>query len=124
MQTQDEQNDADAAFAVRALSLLADEPVSSDLTARILDDFDRVATAQPALGLRLAHRLRALGDLLWPGAPLWQPASVLAFSLILGLAAGLLLPSSALAAGDATQLASASVSLETPPSLDLSGKEL
>lgn len=126
METQDEQNAEDAAFAARALAVFANEPAGAVLEARILADFDRLIVPRPSYAARVKRALQGLGDTLWPGAPLWQPASVLALSLAAGLAAGLLLPSSALDGGasDTTQVASQSVSLETPPAFDLSSGEL
>ena len=121
MQTQEEQNAADAAFAARALDLLADEPVPAALETRILNDFDRLAAA-PSLAARLAQAIRRASETIWPGAPLWQPACVLALSLILGLAAGMLVPSSALVHDNSDVMQTAS--LDAPPQLDLSGGEL
>jgi hypothetical protein len=126
MEPQDEQNASDAAFASRALAVFADEKAGAGLEARILADFDRLVVPRPLRAAKAMRVLHGLSEAVWPGAPVWQPASVLALSLIVGLAAGLLLPSSVLGGGtsDTTQLASQSVSLETPPSFDLSGGEL
>jgi hypothetical protein len=68
------------------------------------------------LALRPARRLR---DAVWPGAPAWQPASVFALSLLIGLAAGTLVPASALTSVNFVQ--DETVAVDTVPDLDLSG---
>ena len=82
----------DAVYAAKLLKALPTTAVSSSLEARILGDFDRLVLGQdhrfaPRLVTRWAERL-------WPGAPLWQPLSALALSLLIGLAAGTLVPAS------------------------------
>ena len=79
-----------AGFAARLLKALPTTAASSSLEARILADFDRVAHGHGGLArftLRWADRL-------WPGVPLWQPATALALSLMIGLAAGTFVPTS------------------------------
>lgn len=78
----------DAEFVQRLLNGLSPVAVPAALERRILDDFDRLATRTPLL-----ERIAAL---LWPGVPAWAPASALAVSLIVGLAAGAAIPSSSL----------------------------
>lgn len=85
----------DQAFADAVLKALPTTAVPAALEARILADFDRVA-ARPRPGL-MAYWLTGWVERLWPGAPAWQPASVLALSLVLGLTAGALVPSQAFA---------------------------
>jgi hypothetical protein len=84
----------DVKFADDLLRRLPTVPVSSALQSRILDDFDAVeARRRPGALVRLAQRWR---DRVWPGAPVWQPISLLAFSLAVGLMAGTLVPASTL----------------------------
>ena len=110
----------DALFAARVLAGLPSDPVPGTLEARILADFDAVAAKRKAplwaLALRPARRLR---DVVWPSAPAWQPASVFALSLLIGLAAGSLVPTSALTSVNSGQNETAAV--DTVPDLDLSG---
>jgi hypothetical protein len=84
----DHRMDDDAAFAAEALRALSPDDAPAGLAARILADFDRIAMR------RRTSLLRFLANLLWPGAPLWQPAAALALSLLCGLAVGGLLPAS------------------------------
>jgi len=82
----------DAAYAAKLLKALPTTAVSSSLEARILGDFDRLMLGQDHRG---AQRIVARwAERLWPGAPLWQPLSALALSLLIGLAAGTLVPAS------------------------------
>jgi hypothetical protein len=110
----------DALFAARVLAGLPSDPVPGTLEARVLADFDAVAAKRRAslraLALRPARRLR---DAVWPDAPAWQPASVFALSLLIGLAAGTLVPSSALTSVSSVQDETAAV--DTVPDLNLSG---
>ncbi len=79
----------DAGFTHEILKALPAVTIPAALEARILGDFDR-------LGMRpgkLAGMLARIGERLWPGVPVWQPASVLAVSLVMGLTAGAFLPS-------------------------------
>ena len=110
----------DAAFAARVLAELPDVPTPGALEARILADFDAVAAKRRAsLRALLLHPAVSLRDAVWPGAPAWKPASVFALSLLIGLAAGTLVPSSALTSVNSAQDETAAV--DTVPNLDLSG---
>ena len=60
---------------------------SPELRARILSAFDRVAS-QPSVR-RLIDRI---ANIVWPGAPLWQPSAALAVSLVAGLLLGVVSP--------------------------------
>src|SRR5258708_12481530 len=63
--------------------------ISETLAARILADFDRHASARnTVLTRRIVSAVEKLGQALWPGAPLWQPLSAVALSLILRLPSG------------------------------------
>jgi hypothetical protein len=79
----------DASFTHEILKGLPTTAVPAALEARILGDFDRVAVRPGKLAAMLLH----IGERVWPGAPVWQPASVLAVSLVMGLTAGAFLPS-------------------------------
>jgi len=78
----------DARFAQEILKVLPAAAVPAALEARILGDFDRMAVHSGKLAAMLAR----IGERLWPGVPVWQPASVLAVSLMIGLTAGAFLP--------------------------------
>jgi hypothetical protein len=110
----------DAAFAARLLADLPSVPASGALQACILADFDAVAAKRNASLWAVALRpVRKLRDAVWPSAPAWQPASIFALSLVLGLAAGALVPSSALTGAGSGQ--DETQTFDTIPSLDLSG---
>ncbi len=108
-------NRKDTEFAADLIGRLPTAAVSAALQARILADFDRVVAerAPGALG-RLLGRWR---DAVWPGAPVWQPASLLALSLAIGLMAGTLVPSSTFSTSTASDQTLTAV--ETAPALDL-----
>ena len=82
----------DAAYAAKLLKALPTTAASSSLEARILGDFDRLALGLEHSGVQ--HLVARWAERLWPGAPLWQPLSALALSLLIGLAAGTLVPAS------------------------------
>jgi hypothetical protein len=103
----------DAGFTHEILKGLPTTMVPATLAARILGDFDRVA-ARPS---KLTAMLARIGERLWPGAPVWQPASVLAFSLVIGLTAGAILPSPGTAAAVSDQVAVAA--LDATPDMDM-----
>ncbi len=110
----------DAAFAARVLAGLPDVPAPGTLQARILADFDAVAARRKSSLWNWAlHPVRSLRDAVWPDAPAWQPASVFALSLLIGLAAGTLVPSSALTNVNSVQDETPAV--DSVPNLDLSG---
>jgi len=93
--------------------------VSGELEMRILASFDEV-TARREAGIvaaiaRFGGRFR---DAVWPGAPAWQPASVLALSLVVGILAGNYLPVDDLISDQSEQ--TANIALDTPPAFDLS----
>ena len=101
----DKQRMDDAAFAEAILKSLPTTAIPAGLQARILADFDRVAARRKS---GLAHRLaKRWSELLWPGAPVWQPVSVLALSLALGLTAGTFVPAVAASSVTSDQVVSA-----------------
>lgn len=109
----------DAAFAQRTVSALPSVPVPAELEARILADFDAVAARRRASPWNLPARLvRGWRDLVWPGAPVWKPATALALSLAIGLLAGAVVPSSAFVQQDQTQVSSVDTTTST---LEISG---
>lgn len=105
----------EAVFADDVLKALPSVAVPPELEARILADFDAVAAKRaPGVFSRFMRRWR---DMVWPGAPVWKPASVLALSLIVGLTAGAFVPASALTSNGQTT----TTSTTPPPVLDMSG---
>lgn len=108
------ENEQDAKFVNDLLRRLPTTPVSSALEARILADFDAVAAKRkPGALLRLARHWR---DRVWPGAPVWQPISLLAVSLAIGLMAGTLVPTSTLTSTTTDQTLTA---VESTTAMDL-----
>lgn len=106
----------DAAVVDALIARLPTTAVPPSLEARILADFDRIAEAhEPGKIKRWALSWR---DRLWPGAPVWQPVSLLALSLAIGLVAGAFVPASSLTAATATTDQTLSA-LDTTPALDL-----
>jgi small basic protein len=67
------------------------------------------------LARRLAQRW---GELLWPGAPVWQPVSALALSLVIGLTAGALVPAVAASSASSDQVVAALDTTATVTDLD------
>lgn len=102
---------ADDMWVDEVLKQLPSVPVPAALQARILGDFD----AHPARRI-LFDRLR---DAVWPGAPLWRPASALAAALAFGLAVGTFVP---LEQASASSEQTASIKLDQPPSYVDSGE--
>ena len=106
----------DAAFADAILKSLPATAVPAGLQARILADFDRVAVRRMSgLARRFAQRW---GELLWPGAPVWQPVSVLALSLAIGLTAGTFVPAYAVSSASSDQVVAALDTTATVTDLD------
>jgi hypothetical protein len=105
---------AEAAKLDDALDGAARVEDSSALEARIMAAFDAGSGAN--IVSRAAGWLR---DRVWPGAPLWQPATAFALSLMIGVGAGFLLPFSN--AAEANTDRGASVALGEPLSLELTG---
>jgi len=111
--------EADAAFATRALAALPVAKPSAVLENRILADFDAVAAKRKRAPWQVATRwVRRFGDAVWPGAPAWQPVTILALSLLLGLAAGTQVPASAVTTSETSNQ---TLTLDAAPVLELSG---
>lgn len=107
----------DAAWLDGALDELTSVAVSAALESRILASFDAVARRRETSLGAAVHRLAArLRDAVWPGAPAWQPAMVLAVSLLIGVVAGSLVPYEDMAMASADQ--TASIALDAPPDFD------
>ena len=85
---------AHASLLGRTLDRLSTEEVPAGLRARILAAYDG-AVAERAGGpfARIARTVGRMRDAIWPGAPLWQPASAFAVSLAAGVVLGVLVPS-------------------------------
>jgi hypothetical protein len=71
----------------RALGGKGQTTVSSALERRLLDDFER---SQQRWSLRA--RFAAAAEIVWPGAPAWQPACVLGLALAAGLCVAVFAP--------------------------------
>jgi len=112
----------DARFADRALASLPATAVPSALEARILADFDHVAARRaPGTLSRIFNRWR---DAVWPSAPVWKPASVLAASLVIGVMAGALVPASDFASNASTSTTSSDQQYaagDAPPVVNMAG---
>jgi len=106
--------DADALWLARMFRELPPVPVAPALQARVLASFDAVAERRRA-GFR--GFLRRLGETVWPGAPVWQPAAVLAASLAIGITAGTFLPVEQALADGVEQ--PGAVALDALPNFDL-----
>lgn len=105
---------ADALWVARMLQELPPVPVTPGLQARVLASFDAV-TERRRTGVRgLLHRL---GEMVWPGAPAWQPAAVLAASLAIGIVAGTFVPVEQALADGVEQ--PGAVALDALPNFDL-----
>jgi len=93
--------------------LLARAPVPAvpaALWRRVLADYDRAA-GRPGL----TRLLRLGADLLWPGAPAWQPVCALALALVIGFGAAAFAPLDLADGGEA------SAGLFAAPDLDGQG---
>ena len=114
----DDRKKQDARFVDGLFAALPTTAVPAGLESRILADFDLIAARRaPGLLSRLLQRWR---DAVWPGAPAWKPASVLALSLAIGLMAGVLVPSSELTASTSTDQQYA-VAGDAPPVVNMAG---
>jgi len=103
--------DDDAVWMTERLKALPTVPVPSALQKSILASFDAVAAR------RRSSVFARFRDVVWPGAPVWRPATALALSLVIGVAAGTLVPLEGAMADNNEQ--TVSVALDTPPAFDL-----
>ena len=106
--------EADALWLAGIFQELSPVPVTPALQACVLASFD-AATERRRTGVR--GLLRRLGETVWPGAPAWQPAAVLAASLAIGIAAGTFVPVEQALADGAEQ--PGVVALDALPNFDL-----
>ena len=104
----------DAVWLDDVLKVLPTVPVPAALQENILSSFDAVVTRRDA---GFVGAMRRLAAAIWPGAPAWRPAAALAFSLLIGVMAGTLMPLED-AIADSNEQA-ASVALDAPPAFDL-----
>src|SRR5882762_9733763 len=102
--------DQDDMWTGELLKDLPSVPVPGALEQRILGDFDCLAAQR---GRGLAGFAALLRDAVWPGAPLWRPAGVLAFALAVGVTVGTYVPLEEILSDGAEQ--TASVALDAPP---------
>jgi hypothetical protein len=100
----------------RVLDSMRPVEPSGALQASILADFDRTALRPGRrIDLRVRSSLRNVVDVIWPGAPLWQPAFAFTLSLALGIVAGTMIRPESWR--DPADDSAVSV-LDTPPSVD------
>jgi hypothetical protein len=104
----------DAVWLDSALKSLSTVPVSAVLQQNILVSFD-TTTAWRRAGVGGA--MRRLAATVWPGVPAWRPAAALAFSLVVGVMAGTLIPLEDAMADSGEQ--TVGVALDAPPAFDL-----
>jgi preprotein translocase subunit Sec61beta len=84
---------SDQAFADRAVKRLPLAAPSPELEAALLAAYD-AWNAERRNGSRAAWKagLRRFSETIWPGAPVWAPASALAAALLVGAGLGAALP--------------------------------
>ena len=99
-----------------ALDSVAVVEIPDRLRERLLSQFDRFTNEKNAsISQRIAKLIASLRELVWPGAPWWQPAFALSLSVLVGLSAGLVIPDSLSDNGD-QQVTNIS---DTPTSVDV-----
>ena len=108
---------SDRIFADRALKRLPAEVPPPGFEAALLAAYDAWNAGRPQ-GRWAAFRagLRQFSESLWPGAPVWAPASAFVFALLVGAGLGVALPS---ALADEQP----SFSLEQPSAFSLSAAD-
>jgi len=104
----------DAAWTTSILRDFPTVPVPASLEHNILASFDTVAARRKA---GLGGAVRRLAAAIWPGAPAWRPIAAMAFSLVIGVLTGTIVPLEG-AMADSNEQA-VSVALDAPPSFDL-----
>lgn len=108
-------DNADDMWVDGILKELPSVPVPAALQARILADFDAPVSAWRPARRGLFDRM---SDLVWPGAPLWRPATALAAALALGLMVGNYVPLGDTGGGAGSEQQTAAIALDGPPSID------
>jgi hypothetical protein len=94
-----------------ALAAAAPPPISAGLESRVLADFDRL---QRRWSLRKS--LVSAADIVWPGAPLWQPAAVFGLALAVGIAVAIVAPPQL---RPSEETAASVFALDAPPDADV-----
>jgi hypothetical protein len=90
---------------------------SNALQARILQDFEialKPKVRSASLPRRFVGASERLRDYVWPGVPVWQLASALAISLVIGIVAGTIIPAELMGHDESEQL----LVLDSGPSLE------
>ncbi|HEY0301071.1 MAG TPA: hypothetical protein VGC36_07060 [Rhizomicrobium sp.] len=105
-----EESAEEAARLDRLLAQARAPAVPATLERRILADFDRVHARR-----NWAKALRRVADAVWPGAPLWQPAAVFGFALLMGAGVAAFAPLDIPRQDDASVHVFA---LDAPPDID------
>jgi hypothetical protein len=106
--------DEDAAWTTSMLRDLPTVPVPVSLERNILASFDMMTLRRKA---GLGGAARRLAALIWPGAPAWRPIAAMAFSLVIGVLAGTVVPLEGAMADSNEQ--TVGVALDAPPTFDL-----
>lgn len=108
---------ADRDFVDRALRRLPRPVLSPGLEAALMAGYDAWnAERNKGLWAAVKASLRGVSEMIWPGAPLWAPVSVLAAALLVGAGVGAALP--------AAQAEQSAFSLEQPGSFTLFASDL
>ena len=85
---------SDRDFAQHALNKLPASAPSRELERALVAAYDAWNAARPeGRWQALQVGLRHFSDSIWPGAPLWAPATAFAFALLVGAGLGAALPS-------------------------------
>ena len=107
---------ADEAALDEALDSVPAVEIPDRLREQLLASFERFREQDSArISRRIARLVASLRELVWPGAPLWQPACALSLSIVVGLSAGLAIPDPLSQNGD-QQVASVS---DAPMAVDI-----
>jgi len=108
---------SDRDFAQRALDRLPASGPSREWERALIAAYDAWNATRPEGRWRaLRAALRHFSDSIWPGAPLWAPATAFAFALLVGAGLGATLPSALMEEQPA-------FSLEQPASFNLLAPE-
>jgi hypothetical protein len=107
----------DRTFADRALKRLPAENSPPGFEAALLAAYDAWNAGRPqGRWVALLAAIGRFSDSVWPGAPVWAPASAFAFALLVGAGLGVTLPS-------ILQGEQPAFSLEQPASFSLSSAD-
>jgi hypothetical protein len=107
---------ADEAALDEALDSVSAVEIPDRLREQLLARFERFTEQDHArASRRIARLVASMRELVWPGAPWWQPAFALSLSILVGLSVGLAIPAPLPDGGD-QQLAAVT---DTPTSVDI-----